>query len=102
MLEKEVVQNILKPLVQAGVYKDETSALKDIILDYIERKKKEYDAIIFSFQKKYKTNFDAFTDDLRNRASIGTEDDWMEWKGAIEMRNGWEDAYQISIHAKTV
>lgn len=89
MLEKEVVWRILKPLVQAGVYKDETAALKDIILDYIERKKKEYDDIIFTFQKKYKTNFDSFTNDIRNRATIENEDDWMEWKGAIEMRNGW-------------
>lgn len=102
MLEKEVVGNLLRPLVQSGVYKDETSALKDIILDYIDRKKEEYNTIISNFEKKYKKDFTSFTKDIENSTTLENEDDWMEWKAAIEMRKGWHDAYQISIYGKTV
>ena len=97
MLEQEAVGNLLKPLVQAGLYKDETSALRDIILDYMARKKGEYDAIISNFREKYQKDFDMFTKDIKNCATLESEDDWMEWKGAIEMKKGWEEAYSLSI-----
>ena len=100
MLETEILDSLVKPLVESGIYKDETSALKDIILDYINRKREEYAAIISHFQKKYKADFDAFTKDIENSATLQAEDDWMEWKGAIEMRKSWEEAYHISIHGK--
>ena len=102
MLEQEVVGKLLQPLVQSGVYKDEISALKDIILDYIDRRKKEYDRIITDFRKKYKRDFAAFTKDIRNTANLENEDDWMEWKGAIEVRKGWQEAYNNLIHGKAV
>ena len=102
MLEQEAVGKILKPLIQAGVYKDEISALKDIILDYIDRKKGEYDRIISNFRGKYKKDFTTFTKDIRNSANLETEDDWMEWKGAIEVRKGWQEAYNNLLHGKTL
>ena len=102
MLEKEVIGSLLKPLVQSGLYKDETSALKDIIIDYIDRKKGEYDTIISHFQEKYKKDFSTFTNDIKSRASLEAEDDWMEWKGAIEMRKGWQEAYFISINGQAI
>lgn len=98
MLEQEMVDNLVKPLVLSGVYKDESTALKDIILDYIDRKKRDYDAVIASFEKKYRKDFNTFTKDIRNSASLEDENDWMEWKGAIEMRKGWQEAYQKSIN----
>ncbi|MCK4761374.1 MAG: hypothetical protein KAW12_04180 [Candidatus Aminicenantes bacterium] len=102
MLEQEVVDNLLRPLVQSGVYKDEKSALRDIILDYIDRKKRGYDEVILSFREKYKKDFAAFTNEIKNSAGFETEDDWMEWKGAIEMRKGWQEAYWDSIHGSAV
>jgi hypothetical protein len=36
METQKLLANILKPLVVAGIYKDETVALKDIVADYIE------------------------------------------------------------------
>ncbi len=102
MLETKVVNSLLKPLVQFGVYKDEASALRDIILDYIERKKKGYDAIISGFREKHKKDFDTFTKDIENSATLESEDDWMEWKGAIEMRKSWQEAYRNTIDRKAV
>ncbi|NIM11357.1 MAG: hypothetical protein GTO45_05140 [Candidatus Aminicenantes bacterium] len=88
MSQIEFVESLVKPLVQSGVYKDEASALKAIVIDYIDRKKTEYDDIISRFEKKYKRDFKTFTKDIANRATVEIEDDWMEWKGAIEMRKG--------------
>ncbi|MCK4760869.1 MAG: hypothetical protein KAW12_01630 [Candidatus Aminicenantes bacterium] len=102
MLEQEVVDNLLRPLVQSGVYKDEVSALRDIILDYIDRKKRDYDEVIASFGEKYKKDFAAFTKEIKNSATLEAEDDWMEWQGAIEMRKGWQEAYRDSIYGSTV
>ena len=76
--------------------------MKDITLDFIDRKRKEYDAIISKFQEKYKKDFETFSNDIRNSATLENEDDWMEWKGAIEMRKGWQEAYQTSIYDKAV
>ena len=101
MLEKETVNNMLRPLVMSGIYKDESAALKDIVLDYIDRKRKEYDTVISFFMKKYHTDFDTFTKGIENSATLEDEDDWMEWKGAIEMKTSWQEAYRMSINGKT-
>ncbi|MCX6579875.1 MAG: hypothetical protein NT166_06785 [Candidatus Aminicenantes bacterium] len=100
MNQVKLLGNLIRPLIVAGIYKDESSALKAIIVDYIDKKIAEYDAIISNFRGKYKRDFDAFTKDLTNSANMDAEDDWMEWKGAIEMRNSWSEAYQLSIHGK--
>ena len=102
MSQIEFVERLVKPLVQSGVYKDETSALKAIVIDYIDRKKTEYDDISSRFEKKYKRDFKTFTKEIANRATVEIEDDWMEWKGAIEMRKGWEEAFRLSIHGQAV
>ncbi len=102
MTQIEFVENLVKPLVQSGVYEDETSALRAIVIDYIDRKKAEYDKTISSFEKKYKKNFTAFTEDIANCATVDVEEDWMEWKGAIVMRKGWGEAYRLSIHSHAV
>ncbi len=100
MNQVKLLENLIKPLIVSGIYKNESSALKAIIVDYIDKKIAEYDAIILNFRGKYKRDFDALTKDLTNSASMDVEDDWMEWKGAIEMRNSWLEAYQLSIHGK--
>jgi uncharacterized protein YihD (DUF1040 family) len=102
MTQIEFVESLAKPLVQSGVYKDEASALKAIVIDYIDRKKTEYDDIISRFEKKYQKDFKTFTKDIANCATVEIEDDWMEWKGALEMRKGWEEAFRLSIHGQAV
>jgi hypothetical protein len=102
MKQVEMIESIIEPLVQSGIYKDGPSALKAVIIDYIDRKRSEYDGIISFFEKKYQKNFDAFSRGITGRAGIEDEDDWMEWKGAIEMRKGWDEAYRLSIHGQAV
>jgi hypothetical protein len=97
MQTEEILQKITKPFITAGIYKDEKSALTDITLDYISRKIEQYDNIIESFKKKYSCDFDQFSTQIKNNASLEIEDDWMEWKSAIEMRQSWRNVNKMII-----
>lgn len=97
MNTEEILQNITKPFVVAGIYKDEKSALTDIILDYIHRKIENYDNIIIFLKNKHGCDFDKFTERIKNTASLEIEDDWMEWKSAIEMRHSWKNANKLIV-----
>jgi len=83
---EKIVSDLIKPLIVSGVYKNEVVALKDIVADYVERKIKAYDEINQNMQNKYHRNFQTFTQYLKNKATMELEEDWMEWKGAVEMK----------------
>jgi len=102
MQQLETIERLVKPLVMTGLYRDQTSAFKAIVTDYINRKRNEYDLVISSFQQKYDKSFDEFSSDILNSATIEVEDDWMEWKGALEMLRSWDEAYRLSIHDEAV
>jgi hypothetical protein len=51
MHTEEILHELTKPFIIAGIYKDEKSALTDITLDYVCRKIEKYDNIISSFKK---------------------------------------------------
>ncbi len=91
-MTQKVMSNLLKPLVTSGIYKDEKVALKDIIADYIERKIEAYTALIKEMEKKYRKDFDTITNEIKGRAKMDMEDDWMEWKAAILMKESWQKA----------
>lgn len=97
MQTEEILHKITKPFITAGIYKDEKSALTDITLDYISRKIEQYNNVIVSFKKKYRCDFDQFSAQITNNASLEIEDDWMEWKSAIEMRQSWKNANKMII-----
>ena len=97
MQTEEILHNITKPFIIAGIYKDEKSALTDITLDYISRKIEKYDNIILFFKKKNSCDFGQFSAQIKNNASLENEDDWMEWKSAIEMRQSWKTANKLII-----
>jgi hypothetical protein len=97
MQAEEILHKITKPFITAGIYKDEKSALTDITLDYISRKIEQYNNIIASFKKKYSCDFDQFSAQIKNCATLEIEDDWMEWKSAIEMRQSWKNANKMII-----
>ncbi len=97
MQTEEMLREITKPFITAGIYKDEKSALTDITLDYISRKIDQYNNIISTFKKKYSCDFDQFSAQIQNQASLENEDDWMEWKSAIEMRQSWKNANKMII-----
>jgi hypothetical protein len=102
MSQIEMIEELVEPLVKSGVYKDRVSAFRAIIIDHIDRKRTEYNNVISCFEKKYQKDFEDFSKSLINCAAIEEEDDWMEWKGAIEMLKGWDEAYRLSIHDQDV
>lgn len=92
MLQEKYITQILKPLVETGVYKNEKVALKDIVATHIENKIKYYNTIISDIEEKHNTNFSAFTKKLKNNASMELEDDWMDLKAALTMKEAWDEA----------
>ncbi|MDY0093081.1 MAG: hypothetical protein RBT80_10315 [Candidatus Vecturithrix sp.] len=36
-------------------------------------------------ERKYQQNFEQFTQAIQYKATLEAEEDWMEWKGAVEM-----------------
>ena len=95
---ENLLKNITRPFIVAGLYKDEISVLNDITLDYISHKIGQYDKIIRTLQKKYACDFNKFTLNIKNKANFDQEDDWMDWKSAIEMRHSWNNVQKMIIN----
>jgi hypothetical protein len=94
MITQKDISDILKPLLATGVYKDERRALKDIVADYVQRKIDAYSAVILQMEQKHGKDFKTFSMDIERRASVSKEDDWMEWKAAITMKEAWQQAFK--------
>lgn len=92
MLQEKYITQIIKPLVETGIYKNEKVALRDIVATHIENKLKYYSNIISDIERKYNTSFSAFTEELKNNASMELEDDWMDLKAALTMKGAWDEA----------
>ena len=91
MTSESVLKNIIRELVQTGAYKDEQSALQAMAIEQVLKKIRNYRRTIKRLQRKYKVDdLKEFTCQIKNQANILQEDDWMEWKAAVEMLEGWE------------
>ena len=96
-LNTKQIQQLIKPLVVSGIYKNEASALNDIVIEFIKNKLNGYKTIIEKFELKYKTGFNEFTANIKNTASITEEDDWMDWKAAMEMKGAWSETLKTGM-----
>ncbi len=95
MYNQEILHDITKPFVIAGTHKDEQSALADIIKDYVQRNVQKYESIIDEFQGKYDCDFEQFSAILLGQADFEQEDDWMDWKAALEMGRAWKEVLRM-------
>jgi len=100
-MKKEDVSIILKPLVKSGVYKNEEVALKDIVVNHIEKKIYKYENTIKEIENKYNMEFNELTENIKHDANFEEEDDWMEIKAAITMKEAWEKAKKDLIGDKS-
>ncbi len=57
-----------------------------------------YRTIAKEFEIKYKTDFNEFSTSIKNTASLTEEDDWMDWKAALEMEQAWQETLKNVIH----
>ena len=94
MITQKAISEILRPLLVAGVYKDERVALKDIIAEFIQKKSTGYNTVIGRMEKKYGKDLQGFSKEIKNKAVMKTEDDWMEWKAAMTMKEAWQLAFR--------
>ncbi len=101
MLAQQTLHNITYPFVQTGIYKDEESALINLVIELIEKKLKDYRGIIQELERKYQQNFEQFTQAVQHKATFEAEEDWMEWKGAVEMRIAWDEAKRQLLSYET-
>ena len=97
MQADKILYDLAKPFVLSGMYKNEKVALTDIALNYVIRKIEKYDETMQSLTKKHGCNFDQFTNDIKDKASFEQEDDWIDWKSAVEMKQSWNNLYKMII-----
>ena len=94
MIAEKVFHQLTYPLVQIGIYKNEATALTDMALEFVTGKIHHYAATIQTLEQKYHQNFEQFTAAIKHTATYADEEDWMDWKGALEMQRAWKHAQQ--------
>jgi len=84
------VQFLSRPFIQAGLYESEEAFLKDLVQDLAQRKIKSYQYKVRKFERKYQS-WEKFTAEIKGKATPQQEDEWLEWEGARNMLNTWQE-----------
>lgn len=87
-------ERIVAPLIREGVFEDFERALQALLLEYVEKQISKYQSINAEFEIRYKQQFEAFTNSLKNNASLQQEDEWMDWEVAIVLLGKWKVIHQ--------
>ena len=97
---KDILNNVAETLVGKQRFPTVEEALWELALSALRDKIGFYQRRIRRFERKYSTDFDAFTDSLRDRATPAEEDDWMEWRSARSMLADWQKTYQDILNER--
>ncbi|MBC8262741.1 MAG: hypothetical protein H8E47_01270 [Anaerolineales bacterium] len=79
----EYADRLFTPLVREGIFRSYGEILKSLLLDYIDRQIALYEGQARAFETKHGMTFEEYTRNLRRRASIAEEDEWMNWEEAL-------------------
>ncbi len=92
---------IIRPFLEAGIYKNEEDALENILEDLVEVKINRYKEEVKKFESKYKTNFSSFIKEIKpgKHGTIEKENEWMEWEAAINMLEAWTKVKKSLVYA---
>ncbi len=93
-----VINQVAKSLVVKQRYPTVEKAIWELALSSVRSKTVYYRRCIRKLENKYGTDFDKFTDRLKNKADPSEEDDWLAWRSARSMLADWQKAYQELIH----
>ena len=85
----QTIPLLTDPLVRAGFYPTSDQALKQIVLDYVDRQITWSLGKVRRLEKKHGHSFTEFGHALSGRASIADEDEWMEWESLLDMLESW-------------
>ncbi len=89
-----ILNNVAKSLVISQRYANVEDALWQLALSAIRTKIAYYRRRIRSLEQRYTTDFDTFTEHLKEQATLAEEDDWLAWRSAHSMLTDWQQAYQ--------
>ncbi len=79
----EHADRLFAPLVREGIFKSYDELLQNLLSDHIDRQIAIYEEQAKAFEAKHGMTFEEYTHDLRGRASIAEEDEWMDWEEAL-------------------
>jgi hypothetical protein len=85
----QTIPLLTEPLVRAGIYPSAEQALKQIVLDYVDRRIAWAQAKARRFEKRHGQSFSDYSRSLAGRASEADEDEWMEWESLLDMLESW-------------
>lgn len=99
---------MIEPLIRRHIFRNEDDAVKTLLRTYIVNQLGELQQRNDAFKRKYRMEFESFGDYLHERSellrrdalspeerqAIGRaimqeEDDWFDWKVALEMLDAW-------------
>jgi len=85
----EYAHRLFAPLVREGLFKSYDELLKSLLLDYIDRQIALHEEQVRAFEAKHGMTFEEYTRNLRGRATIVEEDEWMDWEEALVFLRKW-------------
>ncbi len=90
------VWNPISSLVRHGLYKNEKSALINIVHDLSLSKMKEYESAMREFEKKYALVFEEFDQQIKTTTEEDFEkwDDFIEWKAYAKAYSYWNSVHE--------
>lgn len=101
MTPENVLKTVARELVRTGAYKDEQSALRSLAIEVASKKVAAYRRTIKKFQGKYHVqDLAEFTRQIKGQANLQQEDDWLEWKAATEMLQGWQQTLRELMNSE--
>jgi len=99
---------MIEPLIRRKIFATEEEAIRELLREYILRQIATLRRQVNRFERKYGMSFQQFSEYLHERSTLlesGTlspeqrqvlgqaimreEDDWLDWKVAQEMLEGW-------------
>lgn len=97
----EIPKDVWSPissLVRHGLYKNEKSALINIVHDLSLSKMKESEYTIKGFEKKYGVLFEDFENQIKTAVKEDFEkwDDYIEWKAYYKSYQYWKSIHEES------
>ena len=95
-----VLTTIARSMVMTQEYASVEEALQAMALSEVQCKVAYYRRRIRALERKYGTDFEAFSAQLRGRATPAEEDDWLAWRSANRMLAYWQRTYEELQHAR--
>ncbi|HID85780.1 MAG TPA: hypothetical protein EYP55_00175 [Anaerolineae bacterium] len=107
-MNTKTITTIVEPLVKREIFATPEEAVRELTVGYILQQISSHQRQIAKLERKYGMNFTKFTQYVHERAAMlqsetlspeqrqslgralmAEEDDWLDWKVAVEMLQSW-------------